>query len=193
MLSPDKEKRPCVDDLLNLPQVSLRLREKRIKDSFAKLKKREEEIKTKEIKMVELESQVLAQLKEIELKNRELEEKDKLLLEKEKEIIRLQAMIEQSKEENTPAPIQSETPKPQIERGCKKYMGIDREVNDSNSVYNSLKQEIRSLRDQASFIGPSSNLRMKKQYSENTDHGYKSVDRQPRKNQESSIDKSLEY
>lgn len=38
MLSPDKEKRPSVEDLLNIPQISLRLREKRIKESFSKLK-----------------------------------------------------------------------------------------------------------------------------------------------------------
>ena len=38
MLASNKEKRPSVDDLLNIPQISLRLREKRMRDSFAKLK-----------------------------------------------------------------------------------------------------------------------------------------------------------
>ena len=46
MKNPDE--RPNVDDLLNLPQISLRLREKRLKDNKTVLVKREEDLKAKE-------------------------------------------------------------------------------------------------------------------------------------------------
>ena len=76
MLFPEQEKRPSVDELLNIPQISIRLREKRMKESFSKLKKREEEVRVKETKIVELEAQLLKFKEELEAKNKALEEKE---------------------------------------------------------------------------------------------------------------------
>jgi len=79
ILTRDPEARPSVDDLLNIPSISMRLREKRLKDSRAMLKKKEEEVQKK---LEELEA------REKGLKNRqlELEEKEKRLLEEEKRL-----------------------------------------------------------------------------------------------------------
>lgn len=169
MLAPEKEKRPSVDDLLNIPQISLRLREKRIRDSFAKLKKREEEMKTKELKIVELESQLIKQQKELEEKAKEIEDKNEQLKQKECELEMLRKQLELQNENNL-APIISDTPVmankshnytkiesvnvsehtpiPAYQRGYQynKYS----EVNQSEhvSIYDSLKQEIKSLSSQ---------------------------------------------
>lgn len=48
LMQTDLNKRPSIEDLLNLPQVSLRLREKRLKENLLKLKKYEESINIKE-------------------------------------------------------------------------------------------------------------------------------------------------
>jgi len=75
----DQDKRPTVEDLLNLPQVSLRLRERRLKDTMTKLKKIEENLKQKENHLTE---------KENELNKREqaLSERESLLNKREADL-----------------------------------------------------------------------------------------------------------
>jgi len=70
MLCVDPAHRPTVDDLLNLPQVSLRIREKRLKDNQTMLKKREEEIAAKEEELRELERKVASKEQELENKKK---------------------------------------------------------------------------------------------------------------------------
>lgn len=149
MLAPEKEKRPAVEDLLNIPQISLRLREKRVKEFYSKIKKREEDMKAKELKFVELEAQILKQAEELKTKDKQLEEKDKLLKEKEEELEKLKIQLERNKE-NTPPLVMTETPKPLGERGSsfRNNMNID---SSSSSVYHSLKQEIRELSSKVSY------------------------------------------
>ena len=48
MLKPEPKERPNVEDLLNLPHVSMRLREKALKKNMLHMKKKEEEVKKKE-------------------------------------------------------------------------------------------------------------------------------------------------
>jgi len=40
--------RPSIDELLNIPQISVRLRQKRLQDNQTILNKREEDVKQKE-------------------------------------------------------------------------------------------------------------------------------------------------
>ena len=47
-LSIKESQRPSVDDLMNLPNVSILMREKKLKENSQKLKKKEEELKLKE-------------------------------------------------------------------------------------------------------------------------------------------------
>lgn len=48
ILKVDPAQRPNVEDLVNLPHVSMRLREKALKKNIASVKKKEEEVKKKE-------------------------------------------------------------------------------------------------------------------------------------------------
>jgi NIMA (never in mitosis gene a)-related kinase 2 len=62
MLKVEPKERPNVEDLLNLPHVSMRLREKALKKNMQHMKKKEEEVKRKEQELID---------KETELKRRE--------------------------------------------------------------------------------------------------------------------------
>lgn len=44
----NQDQRPSVDDLLNLPEISIRVREKRLKENINIIKIREEELQRKE-------------------------------------------------------------------------------------------------------------------------------------------------
>lgn len=77
MLNLDQEKRPSVNDLLNLPQVSKIVNEFKFKESYRKLKEREKEVEQREL----LVSQ----------KEKMLEEKLKLLEEREKAVNELES------------------------------------------------------------------------------------------------------
>jgi NIMA (never in mitosis gene a)-related kinase 2 len=60
MLKPEPKDRPNVEDLLNLPHVSMRLRERALKllDREAELQRREKELEEKERQVEELERAV---------------------------------------------------------------------------------------------------------------------------------------
>jgi serine/threonine protein kinase len=49
MLSVEQLDRPYVEDILNVPQVSMRLREKKLKEHYVTIKKKEDEIKRREV------------------------------------------------------------------------------------------------------------------------------------------------
>ncbi|CAG9316665.1 unnamed protein product [Blepharisma stoltei] len=69
MLCSEPSQRPDVEELLNLPQVSLRLREKRLREIQASIRKKEEELKKKEEEIKKIEDENAA--KETELNDRE--------------------------------------------------------------------------------------------------------------------------
>jgi NIMA (never in mitosis gene a)-related kinase len=69
MLSLDPNLRPSVEDLLNLPQISLRIREKKLRENQLALKKKEEELKKKEAEINAIEEE--NRLKKLELDERE--------------------------------------------------------------------------------------------------------------------------
>ena len=93
MLNVNYNLRPSSEDLLNVPQISVRLREKRIKDNLNRIKFMEENLKNKEILLNDREIKVgerekIVFEKEIELKNKEIElnEREKNLNEINKKI-----------------------------------------------------------------------------------------------------------
>ncbi|OMJ76132.1 hypothetical protein SteCoe_24575 [Stentor coeruleus] len=69
MLNMDPNMRPSVEDLLNLSQVSLRIREKKFRENQLALKKKEEELKKKEAEINAIEEE--NRLKRLELDERE--------------------------------------------------------------------------------------------------------------------------
>ena len=87
IMSKNQDDRPSVDDLLNLPEISLRLREKRLKDNKVVLNKREEELKKREEQLMKEETNFKnkendlktqeKQLFELEKKLKQIEEKAK--------------------------------------------------------------------------------------------------------------------
>jgi hypothetical protein len=55
MLNQVQTDRPTVDDLMNIPQLSMRLREKRMQETCVLLKKKEEDLTLRELKVSEKE------------------------------------------------------------------------------------------------------------------------------------------
>ena len=93
MLNVNSEKRPSTDELLNIPQVGIRIREKKIKETLNKIKILEEKLNIKEKELNEREKELNNREKiliEIEKKNNikenELNEKEKSLIEFEKKL-----------------------------------------------------------------------------------------------------------
>lgn len=76
MMTVNQDSRPSVENLASLPQISIRIKERKIKESYAKLKILEDNIRGREERVKE---------KEIELERREkyLDEREKMLKEKE--------------------------------------------------------------------------------------------------------------
>lgn len=58
MLKIEPKERPNVEDLLNIPHISMRLREKALKKNLSHMKKKEEEVKKKEIELKEKEDEL---------------------------------------------------------------------------------------------------------------------------------------
>ena len=57
MIQKDAEKRPSVDDLMAIPKIQLRLSERKMREDYAALKQREQEVHAKydELKCIEKE------------------------------------------------------------------------------------------------------------------------------------------
>ena len=75
LMQVDLNRRPSVEDLLNLPHVSLRLREKRLKENVNKLKIYEESLKLKKLKLFKKENELKAKEEAIMSKLTSLEKK----------------------------------------------------------------------------------------------------------------------
>ena len=86
MLTVNSNERPSSEDLLNIPEVCVRLREKRIKDTLYKLKIFEEKLNLKDKEQKEKDELLEKREKNIEKKELELKEKEEELKEKEIEL-----------------------------------------------------------------------------------------------------------
>ena len=86
MLTVNSNERPSSEDLLNIPEVCVRLREKRIKDTLYKLKMFEEKLNLKDKEQKEKEELLTNKEKNLEKKEKELKEKEDELKEKEFEL-----------------------------------------------------------------------------------------------------------
>lgn len=74
MLKVDPKARPQVEDLLNLPAISMRLREKSLQKNLVHVKKKEEEVRKKEELLRQKEEALQAREDRIAEKEREIEE-----------------------------------------------------------------------------------------------------------------------
>lgn len=80
MMNLDKHKRPSVEDLMQHPQVSFRIKDQNIKDVYSGVKRKEEDILKKDKMVKEREADLDRQLKEIEEKENQLKEWEERLL-----------------------------------------------------------------------------------------------------------------
>ena len=58
MLAQNPQERPAVEDLLNIPQVSLRIRDKKLQEAFHALRKKEDELRAWEARLEDRETQL---------------------------------------------------------------------------------------------------------------------------------------
>ena len=86
MLTVNYNNRPSSEELLNIPEVCIRLREKRIKDTLYKLKMFEEKLNLRDKEQKEKEEKLNEKEKNLKTKENELKEKEEELKEKENEL-----------------------------------------------------------------------------------------------------------
>ncbi len=89
MMTVDMNRRPSVDDLVNIPQVAIRIKERKVKEGYQRMKMMEESLREREEKIKEKE-------KELELREKYLDEREKVIKEKE-EVINNEMTIRQYK------------------------------------------------------------------------------------------------
>ena len=76
MINIDQNNRPNIRDIISFPEVSIRIKEKKIKDGYQKLKKLENELKLREDNLIEEE-------KKLKMKEKFLEEREKNIIKRE--------------------------------------------------------------------------------------------------------------
>ena len=81
MLKPEQKQRPNVEDLLNLPNVSVRLRERALKRNIQHMQKKQEEVDKREQDILKLEKQINNKEEQLNDKDREIEDMERMILE----------------------------------------------------------------------------------------------------------------
>ena len=76
MINIDQNNRPNIRDIISFPEVSIRIKEKKIKDGYQKLKKLENELKLREDNLIEEE-------KKLKMKEKFLDEREKNIIKRE--------------------------------------------------------------------------------------------------------------
>ena len=76
LMNVDPNKRPSIKDIILIPEVSFKIKEKKVKDFYQKLKKFENELKIKEAKLSETEQKLV-------LREKYLDEREKKLIKRE--------------------------------------------------------------------------------------------------------------
>ena len=84
MLRVNPEERPNIEDLLNVPQIALRIKESKLKDSYNGLKKKEEACGHQMKELESEEKKVKEELEKMETREKELSQLESSLLSKQK-------------------------------------------------------------------------------------------------------------
>ena len=77
MMNVEQDKRPSIKDIILIPEVNIRIKERKVKEGYQKLKKYENELKIKEENLIENE-------KKLKMKEKFLDEREKNIIEREK-------------------------------------------------------------------------------------------------------------
>ena len=76
MMNVEQEKRPSIKDIIMIPEVNIRIKERKVKEGYQKLKKYENELKIKEESLMETE-------KKLKMKEKYLDEREKNIIQRE--------------------------------------------------------------------------------------------------------------
>ena len=93
MMNIEQDNRPSIRDIISFPEVSIRIKEKKIKDGYQKLKKFENELKLREDNLIEEE-------KKLKMKEKFLEEREKNIIKRENYIKMKEEEIKYNNNEN---------------------------------------------------------------------------------------------
>lgn len=133
MLNVDQNKRPSVDELMNYPSVMIRIKERKLKEHYLKMKKMEEMIKEKESEIIKREEESKTKEKEIEERELKVLEREKKVEEKEKEIEKKEKEIEMILEREKQREIEREQKEKMLEEKDKLQEMILKKNNQSNN------------------------------------------------------------
>ena len=93
MINIDPNKRPSIKDIISIPEVNIRIKEKKVKDGYQKLKKYENELKLKEENLIETEKKLI-------IKEQFLDEREKNIIQRENYIKMKEEEINNNSKEN---------------------------------------------------------------------------------------------
>ena len=93
MINVEQDKRPSIKDIISIPEVSFRIKEKKIKEGYQKLKKYESELKLREDNLIEEE-------KKLKMREKFLDEREKNLIKRENYIKIKEDEIQSNNNEN---------------------------------------------------------------------------------------------
>lgn len=93
MLNLEQDKRPSIEELIVLPQISIILRERKMKEHYTSIKRREEEVNKREEDIKTREEAIATKEKTLDIKASELEDKAKQLEVKAKELEELEQRL----------------------------------------------------------------------------------------------------
>lgn len=133
MLNVEQNKRPSVDELMNYPSVMIRIKERKLKEHYLKMKKMEEMIKEKESEIIKREEESKTKEKEIEERELKVSEREKKVEEKEKEIEKKEKEIEMILEREKQREIEREQKEKMLEEKDKLKEMILKKNNQSNN------------------------------------------------------------
>lgn len=146
MLKLEQEKRPSIEELVSLPQISLRLRERKVKEHYSMVKKKEEEVKKREEEVLKREENIAKKEADFAIKEQELEIKFKQFEEMEKRMVEMKETSKNQSITNSFDP----TSYDKLMRNHQSYLLSQNKENvSSNWSYSQPKidESIDSLRD----------------------------------------------
>ena len=93
MMNVEQDKRPSIKDIIIIPEVNIRIKERKVKEGYQRLKKYENELKLKEESLIETE-------KKLKIKEKFLDEREKNIIQRENYIKMKEEEIKLNKDGN---------------------------------------------------------------------------------------------
>ena len=90
LMNLDPNKRPNITEIINIPEINLRIKEKRIKENLKKLKKMESLLKIRDLNNKEKEEALMIKEKYLNEREKNLNQREEYLKNKEDEFLRLE-------------------------------------------------------------------------------------------------------